>query len=264
MIYVKHGKIGGTAATIIAKGDHFGNTPFTLWNELTGRRPPEDLSWKLPVQIGIATEGLNRRFFAYKTGRTVKQIDDVIESSERPHCVAQVDGVVLDQFTDEHEGVWEGKHTNDRQTVETQMEAYYPQAQHYMYVLELKKTWLSCIFGNSRHAYGIIDRDDDYIEKLENRVDEFWWCVENGVPPKDEKISAVPIEVDIAKITKMDGNNRWADAASDWLETREAATIFKSASDSLKEIAPKDAKITEGHGVRVTRDAKGKARITDM
>ena len=49
--------IGGSDACRITSGDWI-----NLWEEKTGRKEPEDLSKKLAVQIGIATEKVNLQF----------------------------------------------------------------------------------------------------------------------------------------------------------------------------------------------------------
>ena len=46
--------LGGSDANRIMRGDWH-----SLWLEKTGRKEPEDLSWVLPVLIGIATEDLH-------------------------------------------------------------------------------------------------------------------------------------------------------------------------------------------------------------
>ena len=55
--------IGGSDAVRIMEGDWH-----TLWKEKTGRQEPEDLSWVLPVQIGILTEKKNKEWFEHETG----------------------------------------------------------------------------------------------------------------------------------------------------------------------------------------------------
>ena len=52
--------IGGSDAVRIMEGDWH-----TLWKEKTGRQEPEDLSWVLPVQIGILTEKKNKEWFEH-------------------------------------------------------------------------------------------------------------------------------------------------------------------------------------------------------
>ena len=43
-----------------------------LWQEKRGEVEPEDLSNNLIVQLGVATEDLNRRWFELNTGQTIK------------------------------------------------------------------------------------------------------------------------------------------------------------------------------------------------
>lgn len=59
-------RIGGSDAPKIVDG-----LWHELWLEKTGRIEPEDLSWILPVQIGIVTEPLNLSFFERATGHRV-------------------------------------------------------------------------------------------------------------------------------------------------------------------------------------------------
>ena len=64
--------IGGSDANKIYNGD---------WLDLNrikrGIAEPEDLSWVVPVQIGIATEKLNLDFMAHDLGVTYKQSIDL-------------------------------------------------------------------------------------------------------------------------------------------------------------------------------------------
>jgi YqaJ-like viral recombinase domain len=52
-----------------------------LWREKRGEADPEDLSGNLIVQLGLATEKLNRRWYQANTGRVVT---DVQERARRP------------------------------------------------------------------------------------------------------------------------------------------------------------------------------------
>ena len=62
--------LGGSDANRIMRGDWH-----TLWLEKTKRQEPEDLSWNLPVQIGLHTETVNRLFFEKETG--ISTIDPI-------------------------------------------------------------------------------------------------------------------------------------------------------------------------------------------
>jgi predicted phage-related endonuclease len=54
--------IGGSDARIVMGSDEAALVQ--LWREKRGEVDPEDLSGNLIVQLGVATEGLNRRWYA--------------------------------------------------------------------------------------------------------------------------------------------------------------------------------------------------------
>ena len=64
--------IGGSDARIILGDDS--EALFRLWREKRGEIEPEDLSGNLIVQLGVATEPLNRRWFERNTGRTLTDV----------------------------------------------------------------------------------------------------------------------------------------------------------------------------------------------
>ena len=59
--------VGGSDARIIMGNDEAGL--IQLWREKRGEVEPEDLSGNLIVQLGLATEELNRRWYEAITGR---------------------------------------------------------------------------------------------------------------------------------------------------------------------------------------------------
>ena len=61
--------LGGSDANRIMRGDWH-----TLWLEKTKREEPEDLSWNLPVQIGLHTETVNKMFFENEIDLSIKGI----------------------------------------------------------------------------------------------------------------------------------------------------------------------------------------------
>ena len=58
--------IGGSDARIIMGDDEA--ALIRLWSEKRGEVEPEDLSGNLLVQLGLATEDLNRRWYEANTG----------------------------------------------------------------------------------------------------------------------------------------------------------------------------------------------------
>jgi predicted phage-related endonuclease len=64
--------IGGSDARIIMGNDK--DALIRLWGEKRGEIEPEDLSGNLVVQLGLATEELNRRWCEANTGQKITDI----------------------------------------------------------------------------------------------------------------------------------------------------------------------------------------------
>ena len=64
--------IGGSDARLIMGTDEA--ALIRLWREKRGEIEPEDLSGNLIVQLGLATEALNRRWYEANTGHAVTDI----------------------------------------------------------------------------------------------------------------------------------------------------------------------------------------------
>ena len=64
--------IGGSDARIIMGDDE--TALLRLWREKRGEVAPEDLSGNLVVQLGVATEDLNRRWYQTNTGQVLTDV----------------------------------------------------------------------------------------------------------------------------------------------------------------------------------------------
>ena len=64
--------IGGSDARIIMGNDEA--ALIRLWREKRGEIEPEDLSGNLVVQLGLATEELNRRWYQANTGQVLTDV----------------------------------------------------------------------------------------------------------------------------------------------------------------------------------------------
>lgn len=172
--------IGGSDATYLAAGK---------WKELyeikKGTSEQEDLSFILPVQLGIYTESFNREWFTAHTDFPVQEIDHTLVHKNYPFMLANVDGFVLNQDL-KTMGIFEAKHTNMMTKDDTILEKYYAQVQHYMMVANKTKAWLSVIFGNVRWKAFIVSQDKKFQRKLLNAEHQFWTLhVEKDVAPDD-------------------------------------------------------------------------------
>src|SRR3954453_20511244 len=84
--------IGGSDARIIMGSDEAALV--RLWREKRGEAEPEDLSRNLIVQLGCATEDLNRRWYELNTGRAIKNVQRHMRHHVFRWMAATLDGIV--------------------------------------------------------------------------------------------------------------------------------------------------------------------------
>ena len=84
--------IGGSDARIIMGSDEAALV--RLWREKRGEAEREDLSGNLIVQLGAATEDLNRSWYERNTGRRVTDVQRRVTHSAIPWIAATLDGIV--------------------------------------------------------------------------------------------------------------------------------------------------------------------------
>ena len=82
--------IGGSDARIVMGSDEA--ALIRLWQEKRGEAEPRDLSGNLIVQLGIATEKLNRRWYEANTGQVVTDIQKRIRHPAIRWMAATLDG----------------------------------------------------------------------------------------------------------------------------------------------------------------------------
>src|SRR5437016_10272183 len=84
--------IGGSDARVIMGGDEA--ALLRLWREKRGEAEPEDLSGNLVVQLGAATEELNRTWYERNSGWTIRSIQRRVRHSAIFWMAATLDGIV--------------------------------------------------------------------------------------------------------------------------------------------------------------------------
>src|SRR4029078_58278 len=133
--------IGGSDTRIIMGQDE--TALVRLWREKRGEADPEDLSGNLIVQLGSATEELNRSWYERNTGRRVRDVQRHVRHSLIPWMAATLDGIV-----DGVEAVFESKFMLPRWfSEEAAAEKCMAQLQHNMWVTQLRSAVLSIITG---------------------------------------------------------------------------------------------------------------------
>jgi hypothetical protein len=84
--------IGGSDARIIMGSDE--SAPLRLWQEKRGELEPEDLSGNLIVQLGLATEELNRRWYETNSGHVITDVQRQVQDAALRWMAATLDGRV--------------------------------------------------------------------------------------------------------------------------------------------------------------------------
>ena len=84
--------IGGSDARIIMGNDEA--ALLRLWREKRGEAEPEDLSGNLIVQLGVATEALNRHWYERNTGQVITAIQRRVQHPVIRFLAATLDGMV--------------------------------------------------------------------------------------------------------------------------------------------------------------------------
>jgi predicted phage-related endonuclease len=243
--------IGGSDARVIMGRDEA--ALFRLWREKRGELHPEDLSGNLVVQLGVATEHLNRQWYECNTGHVIKQVQRHVRHPLLRWIAATLDGVV-----EATGAVFEAKFMLPWSfSEESAAEKHMAQVQHNMWVTNSKTAVLSVITGGGKWVEIPIPADPLYQHLLLTAEKKFWRCVESGEPPRLFGIEPPRPRIEAVRIVDMSASNSWAEFAGLYRNTREAYVVHEKAKTELKSLLPEDAKEAFGHGVRARRSRSG-------
>src|SRR6266566_643913 len=239
--------VGGSDARIIMGEDE--PALVRLWREKRGEIEPEDLSGNLIVQLGVATEDLNRQWFERNTGRTLKDVQRRIR-----HPVIRWMGATLDGVVAETGAVFEAKFMLPWSfSEEGAAEKHMAQLQHNMWVTHSRLAALSVITGGGKWVEIAIAADSLYQHLLLTAEKKFWRCIESGEPPRLFGVEPPQARIEAVRIVDMSASNAWAEFSSVFQRTREAHLEHENAKAELKGLMPEDAKEATGHGIRARR-----------
>jgi predicted phage-related endonuclease len=243
--------IGGSDARIIMGNDE--GILLRLWQEKRGEIEPEDLSGNLVVQLGLATEDLNRRWYEANTGQTITDVQSRIFHPTLRWMAATIDGRVQGSDT-----VFESKFMLPWAfSAEAAAEKYMPQLQHNMWVVAARTAVLSVITGGGKWVEITTHADPLYQHLIVTAERKFWRCVESGEPPHLFGVEPPKPRIEAVRMVDMSGSNAWADFADLFRSTRQAFLDHERSKAELKALMPEDAKEAIGHGIRARRSKSG-------
>ena len=164
--------IGGSDVSVIA-----GVNPFKsicqLWREKTGQIEPEQTENEY-AHFGTMLEPIVKKEFMERTGLKVRTRKALLQSSEYPFMIADLDG-----STNENGEmcIFEAKTASAyKQSVweEGVPVEYVLQVQHYMAVTGARKAYVAVLVGGNHFYYHKIARDEELIQKIIVMEKYFW------------------------------------------------------------------------------------------
>jgi len=226
--------IGGSDARIIMGNDEA--ALIRLWREKRGELGPEDLSGNLLVQLGKATEDLNRSWYERNTGRSVGDVQRLVQHSAIPWMAATIDGIVAGAGA-----VFEAKFMLPWSfSEEAAVEKHMAQVQHNMWVTHLKCAVLSIVTGGGKWAEITVPKDPLYVSVLVSAEKKFWRCVQSGEVPHLINVEVPRPRITAVRIVDMSCSNSWAEFAAIFRNTRAAFLEHERAKAELKSLIPEE------------------------
>jgi predicted phage-related endonuclease len=243
--------IGGSDARIIMGQDE--KALIRLWLEKRGEVGPQDLSGDLIVQLGRATEDLNRAWYERNTGRAITEVQSRVRHPVIAFLAATLDGVVTGTGA-----VYEAKFMLPWSFSEAAAaEKHMAQLQHNMWVTNSRMAALSIITGGGKWVEIAVAADPLYQHLLLTAEKKFWRCVQFGDPPRLFGVEPPRPRIEAVRSVDMASSNSWAEFAALFCSTRSAFLEHERAKTELKGLVPEDAKEAFGHGVRAKRSKAG-------
>ena len=243
--------VGGSDARIIMGGDE--NALIRLWQEKRGEAAPADLSGELVVQLGLATEELNRSWYERHSGHRVGQ-----RQSRKFHPSVVWMAATLDGLVEQTGAVFEAKFMLPWSFSEQAgAEKHMAQLQHNMMVVGSKTSVLSIITGGGKWVEMAISADPVYQTAMMYAERAFWRAVSSGEPPSLFHAEPPRARIEAVKIVDMSTSNSWGEFAALFRSTRPAFLEHERSKAELKTLMPEDAKEAIGHGIRAKRSKSG-------
>lgn len=213
---------GSDTGTILGINPY--KSAYTLWLEKTGKREPDDLSNALAVKIGHMCEETVAKLYEEETGYRVRESLVSYRCKEYPFLRGHVDRLVVN---DKNRGL-ECKTTSSHNHFDYEKGEvppyYYSQCQFYM-MLTGRSVWdLATLKDNTEFYVITIDRDDEYIETMLQHLINFWWYVENDVPP----------EIDGSESTRKSITQMYPGGASNTVSLNELDEQFRIRAEAAE------------------------------
>lgn len=175
--------IGGSDASVIAGVNPFCSI-FELWMDKTGQAEAGEAESE-HIHFGNVLEPVVRKEFMRRTGLKVRRKMALLQSTEHPFMLADLDGVI---YENGKMCIFEAKTASayKKEAWEKGVPLEYQyQVQHYMAVTGAEKTYIAALVGGNAFIYHEVYRDEGMIKRIIRMEREFWeHCVLAGQEPE--------------------------------------------------------------------------------
>lgn len=251
------------------------NDPLMLWEHVTHRRDSEDLSWVIPVQIGLITESFNAAYYTHMTGREITHRNVKLQHPQYPWLRCELDGIT--RTSDGDLAYVDCKHVGragDQLTIR-----YTAQCTHSVIVWNacsphhrIEHWCLSTLIGNSRWELTEQEIDPFFAVEYLARARELWACCEADATP-DHLVEpiAVPAPRSPLRVVQLDDSFRseWPNWGLDCVDqfnifarTLGAHQAHEISKRTIKELMPDDVGEIRRGAIKAVRDKVGAVRVS--
>ncbi len=232
--------IGASDAAVIMEVSPW-STPYQLWEEKVGIRKPRVLN--AAMARGNKLEEAAREAFIKRTGIVV--FDEVVFHPHYRWMMASLDGIDI-----ERKNIVEikcpGADDHDMAIHGFVPPKYYPQLQHQMEVTGLDQCHYFS-FDGERGVIVMVNRNQEYIDKMVKKEYEFYEFVMSLEPPK---------------LTERDYEERhddlWRSVSADWIAVQNELEGLKAREEELREtlVGLSGKSNSRGAGIKVSRSLR--------
>lgn len=221
--------IGGSDAAAIL-GLNPWTSAYALWHEKTTE--PRSIPETDAMRFGNMMEPHLRRLYAEVSGHEVIEDTNIYQHPEHPFMLANLDGVILDDFTGEPAAVLEIKTSANPQAWANGVPEHYRlQVLHYLAVSGLPRGVVAVLLRGEEFRTFEVEPQDGELDLLVEAEATFWSWVREGTEP----------EVDGSQATRDTLNKRYepngsiVDLPGDFDALFTKRTELKAEADELAE-----------------------------
>lgn len=236
--------IGGSESAAVL-GLSKWKTPFEVWQDKTGKRPP--IKANEAMTMGTMLEPAIRKRYSNETGRTVYDPGFKVDE-QYPFIVGDVDGLCQDRILECKNSSYDW----DEVPVD-----YYYQVQHYMRLHNKPLADIAVLIRGQHFQIFTVERDESIWTDILPIYEAFWDCVVKDVPPEITTLA----DVNSAYRQSKESSVMLSGAAMDSLQKLKNMRADIAAMQSQLEQLEFDIKSELGENA-IGTDANGKTVVT--